>query len=161
MIMGSQCTTIRTAGENGFAPDPTGTAERPRASAGWRSSAPSRCATPGAGSEPQHGAPDQVAGSPAGHVLRDGGHNANLLLSVGRTRRSDSRDRGAAPGGVRPGARRRFGHSVARPPGRRDAEMELRGAPMRVEMAIARQDGTAGESAQAGLAENPIVDHAC
>jgi len=41
--------------------------------------------------------------------------------------------------------RRRFGHSVARPPGRRDAEMELRGAPMRVEMAIARQDGTAGE----------------
>ena len=57
--------------------------------------------------------------------------------------------------------RRRFAHSVAETEGRGETiELPLKGAPMKVEMAIARQDSANGDDKLKRVwQENPVVNH--
>ena len=90
------------------------------------------------------------------------GHNATLLLNAnpdqtGLVPEIDMQ-RFAEFGAE---IRRRFAHSVAETEGRGETiELPLKGAPMKVEMAIARQDSANGDDKLKRVwQENPVVDH--
>jgi len=163
IVVGSRWTTARTAGEDGCAPDPN-----------WN------CLTPDGKRWCAIECPvplrdtwfwfwnsrtDYMVKS-LDHLMtiyyHTVGHNANLLMSVGPDRDGlipEIEIQRLAEFGRE--VQRRFGRSIAENSGRGNAiVLPLKGSPMRVDMAIAREDGTVGDDRLKRVwQEAPIIDH--
>lgn len=163
MVVGSKWATVRTSGEDGFAPDSNWNALTPEGKQWCGIECP----------VPLRDTWFWFWNSRTDHLIksldhlmtiyyRTVGRNANLLLSVGPDRDGlipEIEAQRLAEFGRE--VRRRFGHCVAETSGRGPTiELAMRGAPMRLDKAIARQDGTVGDDRLIPVwQENPVIDH--
>lgn len=163
IVVGSRWANARTSREDGFAPDPNWNAHTPQGQRWYGVECP----------VPLRDTWFWFWNSRTDHTIKSLDHlmtlyyytvgrNANLLLSVGPDRDGlipEIEVRRLSEFGRE--VKRRFGRSVAETNGRGDTiELPLQGAPMRLDKAIVRQDGTAGDDRLLPVwQETPIVDH--
>ena len=163
IIVGSRWANAHTSREDGFAPDPNWNVLSPQGGRWYVVECP----------VPLRDTWFWFWNSRTDHMLKSLDHlmtmyyhtvgrNANLLVSVGPDRDGlipeiEVRQLSEFAYEVK----RRFGRSVAEKSGRGETlELALQGAPMRLDKAIARKDGPAGDDRLLPVwQETPIVDH--